>query len=200
MSMGSLTTLTGRPSLTGSGACAAEALGRPSSAPLLRCSCAATLPAGPTRRSNRRGIHASKVGGTGLRGCDMSGFLEGAHLNEGCRGVTIRGGRFHDNLRDGVRVEGSSGVEDNGIVGAEADGNGQDGAVHSAEIKVATSLRTDNATDAVLEGNLVRAVKPGGIAYSLGSTTAYGEVRVFRDNRAAPGITFRSGVDPLPGG
>lgn len=169
------------------------------------------------------GIRAIKIKDLIVRNPDISGHKHGVEFEEGADRCRAYDGRCYNNRRHGVFIEHATDLpNDCEAIGVECWANGADGS-SAAGVYIGQSNRTradrcivgadgtestqdrgiqvaTSAVAAELERNYARSVKAGGYGYALGgSTTDYGTVALFRDNRVAAGLSNNmGGINVVP--
>lgn len=148
--------------------------------------------------------------------------LRGGEFEEAADFNMVRGGNLFTNVEHGMYVSHASNLpEDNSVIGVSTWGNGTGGG-NQAGIYVVSSTRTlvsqcrpgDDAAEATqvfgiradstttglkVIDNHVQKLQATQSAYSIGTSTDYGILYLFRGNTAGSGITaFRTGANIVP--
>lgn len=161
------------------------------------------------------GFRMQNQQGGELRNCIARLHSVGVLVETDIDRLKIRGGIFESNWTRGIHITSGNAAEDTQIDGVQCFSNGQGGGATDAGICLGNSLRTtvqncilggsggesfqdygvrcDSTGESIIINNYVLSVAPGGVAYSVGSSTDYGFLSKFDGNRCASSVTTKYG-------
>lgn len=172
--------------------------------------------------SAQPGFRLQNMSGGELRDCEAKAHQHGILGETGADWIKVTRGEFSGNREKGIYIHhGTDLPEDWLIDGVKTHGNATDsGAGTNAGVHFGTSrrcrcinsisgkagestqdfgFRISSATvDSQFEGNYVDALATSGTAYAMASSTDYGSLALFRNNRQSSGVTAYAGIDIIP--